>query len=154
MPDYDLVGVCGLYCGACEHFVASLPEGQHLMLDHTKEYLCKGCRSGSANLYKSCVRCIIRDCAEQKQLEHCGQCSSFPCNMLTAFQHDGIAHHVDILTNAVKLNEKGTDIWLKEQKANWSCTCGAVYSWYAHTCSQCGEPLHSYGSDSDFDLEG
>ena len=27
----ELLGVCGLYCGACDHYPAFLPEGRHLL---------------------------------------------------------------------------------------------------------------------------
>jgi hypothetical protein len=145
-----LLGSCGLYCGACFHYRASLPEGQHL-LDAAREqgrdmqgFTCSGCRSNVHYMSPICAQCKIRACADARGLLHCGLCPELPCEMLTAFQFDGRLHHLDILEQFEALLDIGPDPWLVEQEARWKCACGASYSWYEATCNKCGAPLNFF----------
>jgi hypothetical protein len=145
---YKLLGVCGLYCGACNHYRASFPEGEHLLQkllqkDKTmEEPTCQGCRSDK--LRHHCSECKIRECAEGKGINHCGDCTEIPCEMLRNFQLDGRAHHLDVMDNLAELREQGCEKWLKKQELKWKCQCGAGYSWYETECRFCGSPFDFY----------
>jgi len=145
-----LLGVCGLYCGACYHFQASFPENRHLLEDAARKgrdllgFTCSGCRSSSLYIYAGCAECQLRACAERKQIQHCGLCDEYPCQQLIAFQNDGRVHHLDIQANIAELKELGADRWLAEQELRWKCKCGTSYSLYEKTCHNCGENLNSY----------
>ena len=149
--DLSLLGVCGLYCGACNHYHASLPEGAHLLSEEARQgrplegYTCRGCRSGRLYLHAGCSDCGLRVCAETKSLQHCGLCPELPCPALCAFQGDGRIHHREVLGNLAELKAIGADRWLAGQDRRWTCRCGRGYSWYEKTCSGCGSPLRSYG---------
>jgi uncharacterized CHY-type Zn-finger protein len=47
---HKLLGVCGLYCGACVRYLASFSEDEHLLQklqqkeQTVKELICHGCR--------------------------------------------------------------------------------------------------------------
>lgn len=147
---YDLLGACGLYCGACYHYRSSYPESRHL-IDQAYEqgrdttgWTCSGCRSDKLYIHKGCSECAIRDCAESKGLNHCGECSDFPCSRLANFQHDGRPHHVDVVKNAEQMNEMGHEAWLEGQEIRWRCSCGQPYSWYEGKCAVCGSKLNAY----------
>jgi hypothetical protein len=148
-----LLGVCGLYCGACYHYRASFPEGKHLLEEAAHQgrdlagFTCQGCRSDVLYVHPGCAQCEIRACAEDKGLIHCGLCAEFPCERIEAFQSDGRVHHRDVLTQLEALKIKGPDQWLAEQSQRWKCECGASFSWYEEFCSNCGAPLASYGPD-------
>lgn len=148
-----LLGVCGLYCGACYHYRASFTEGRYLLEEAARQgrslegFACKGCRSGALYLHAGCSQCKIRACAEDKGLIHCGLCSEFPCDRIEAFQSDGRIHHQDILTHLEELKVKEPDRWLAEQAQRWKCKCGASLSWYEESCHTCDAPLASYGTD-------
>jgi len=150
---YMLLGVCGLYCGACYHYRASLAEGQHLLEIAAGQgrslegFGCKGCRSGILYSHLGCSQCVIRACAEDRRLVHCGLCSEFPCERISAFQSNGRIHHRDVLIHLEELRTKGPDRWLAEQAQRWRCKCGAEFSWYEVVCNCCGAALLSYGSD-------
>ena len=145
-----LLGACGLYCGACPGYVASLPDGKHLLekvnlkKGEEESHICKGC----LNSPSICSQCKIWTCAEEKAIAHCGLCLEFPCNQINAFQSDGAVHHRDVLDNLEDLKNKGPDKWLEEQKQRWQCKCGNAFSWYEEFCSKCGASLNSYGPDS------
>jgi hypothetical protein len=148
--EYSLIGVCGLYCGACYHYRASFSEGKHLLEEAARQgknvdgYTCDGCRSDKLYMQPGCAQCQIRACARAKGIDHCGLCAEFPCQRLEDFQHDGRAHHIDVLEQLIELTEFGKDEWLLQQEARWICVCGYRFSWYEQTCSQCGATLHAY----------
>jgi hypothetical protein len=148
-----LLAVCGLYCGACYHYLASLPEGKHLLEEAARQgrglegFACKGCRSDELYVHSGCAHCKIRACAEERGILHCGLCDEFPCERIRAFQGDGRVHHRDILIQLEEIRAKGPDRWLAEQAGRWRCACGASFSWYETFCGNCGAPLESYGPD-------
>jgi len=159
MSDFGLLlGVCGLYCGACYHYRASFPESKHLLDDaahHGKDlqgFTCSGCRSNRRYIHPGCTECAIRACAERKSIPHCGLCVEFPCNRIRAFQSDGRIHHLDIIKNLNELKEKGTDQWLAEQRQRWQCQCGLMFSWYERACHNCDAVLNSYGAARNFSI--
>jgi len=53
----DLVGKCGIYCGACRLYILKV---------------CKGC-SGEEH------KCPYIKCVEGKGISSCGECQEFPC---------------------------------------------------------------------------
>ena len=150
--DVTLLGVCGLYCGACYHYRASFPEGAHLVEEAARQgrarqgFACQGCRSDRLYVHPGCAQCQIRACAEEKELFHCGLCVDFPCRRLMDFQSDGRTHHVPVLDQLEALRERGPERWLAERARRWTCTCGARFSWYETVCRQCSAPLDSYAS--------
>lgn len=148
----SLLGVCGLYCGACYHYRASFPESEHLLKDArrqgrvTQGFTCSGCRSEILYIHPGCADCSIRDCAERRDILHCGLCSEFPCDRIRTFQNDGRIHHLDVVSNLETLKLQGADQWLAEQQKRWRCACGTGFSWYEKSCHNCGEELNSYRS--------
>jgi hypothetical protein len=148
-----LLGVCGLYCGACYHYRASFPEGKHLLKETVRQgrklegFTCQGCRSDSHYIHPGCAQCKIRACAEGKGIIHCGLCLDFPCDQLKVFQEDGRIHHRGVLAHLEELKIKEPDQWLAGEALRWKCGCGASFTWYEVSCQHCGAPLASYGTD-------
>jgi hypothetical protein len=142
--DLDLLAYCGLYCGACS-FKLAFDENDRAHVramppryDKAKETeleACPGCRSEPA--VDGDDSCKIRSCARSRGLEHCGSCAEFPCSILSAFANDGVPHHSETLGNLRRLREVGEAAWLAEQRARWTCACGARRSWYLRDCSRC-----------------
>lgn len=152
MKDFNLLGACGLYCGACTHYRATFPEHKHL-LDKAKDqgyiiegYTCQGCRSEILYIHKGCDECTIRACVEKRELLHCGECKEMPCDKLVSFKKDGHIHHLDIYSNLAEIEQIGSENWLVEQKERWKCKCGFPYSWYEKNCMNCSEEVNSYES--------
>lgn len=139
----ELIAYCGLYCGACSFRLAYLENNRNHIekmpscYDHLKndplEY-CPGCR-----LENKCGECKIRDCAIEKNYHHCGECSDFPCDIITKFSNDGKPHHSEVLSNLLLLNEIGEKKWLEHMEKKWLCECGAKLSWYYKSCNCSGE---------------
>ena len=149
----ELIGACGLYCGACDNYRAFKEENAYLQLTdkfNTREKInaneCKGCHS--QKLSEHCNACTIRLCAREKGLFHCGLCSEYPCSILTQFKNEGdtwpgAKHRTLIFTNLRKLSVEGKSAWLHEMHHRWACACGLSFTYYERTCQRCGTALNS-----------
>jgi hypothetical protein len=106
----ELLAYCGLLCNGCPIFLATKEEDTALKarmkseiakmskelygLDQKPEDItdCDGCRSAESKLYPGCLKCQIRICAREKDLENCGNCQEYPCNKLDeVFKYDPAA---------------------------------------------------------------
>jgi hypothetical protein len=147
MEEFRLLGGCGLYCGACSHYRAFMPDSRHLLervtADDPDFEECHGCRSDFLTDY--CSKCSIRQCTSERGIAHCGLCPEYPCSLLKSFQHDGRVHHIVVLDSIENLKTRGPVQWLDEQNQRWECRCGQKFSWYEESCNRCGSPLPSYG---------
>ena len=133
---------CGLYCGNCAVKAKIEPSAQVLLeemkkagfdeivkfIPGGKEFwpflenmatagLCVSCRDGSGN-----PDCAVRKCAEEKSVEMCALCDSYPCDAFNDFFRTYPLLRQD---NSV-LREQGYEAWAKihdERRAK-----GFVYS--------------------------
>lgn len=96
----QMIGVCGLDCGGCdirrvptdpeaaEHVAAWfkkmgwLKEGEGIPDVVRKSPYCKGCR-GNRSVHWSADCWILICCVDEKGLEFCYQCDTFPCERLS-----------------------------------------------------------------------
>jgi len=56
----ELIGKCGIYCGACPLHIRGI---------------CKGCSDIST------TKCSIYKCVDERNLNSCGECPEFPCEL-------------------------------------------------------------------------
>ncbi len=62
---------CGLLCGECSE----------------REIMnCPGCVQMQKPFWGE--SCPVKACCEEKRRQHCGQCDTFPCALLTQFAYD------------------------------------------------------------------
>lgn len=61
---------CGIECSKCEF--------QEIMG-------CKGCMNIKNPFHGECA---VKNCAQNKDLECCGECDEFPCELLKSFAYD------------------------------------------------------------------
>lgn len=61
---------CGILCNTCKW------QGE----------TCRGCLNIEKPFWGD--TCEVKSCCEGKKLSHCGQCSLFPCETITAFSYD------------------------------------------------------------------
>jgi len=61
---------CGILCSQCEYI--------------------EQCGGGCTKINKPFWgdSCPVKDCCETREHDHCGQCSEFPCTLLTQFAYD------------------------------------------------------------------
>ena len=145
--DFELLGFCGVYCGACTTYRAyndndqALVEWEIKMGMPREEIICKGCRSDFVN--KWCSECKFRKCIESRKIENCFQCDIFPCKMLVDFSKTR-PHRTLGLKNLIQLKSTSFEEWLKEQEKRWTCpSCGKKLHWYAEKCPKCGAKFYT-----------
>ncbi|WP_432403137.1 DUF3795 domain-containing protein [Wukongibacter sp. M2B1] len=162
MGEYNYDSYCGLYCGACDVLVAhktgdkskfasfwtestvkEFQEAQGLPYEESDLKLkCHGCKSN--NVFINCRSCKIKTCAKDRAIEHCSDCSDYPCEILIAHKKGEkvLPHLKEKEGNLNTIKKAGVDQWLKEQEKRWHCPeCQTIFSWYSSKCNNCGKDL-------------
>jgi hypothetical protein len=139
---FQLLGICGVYCGACTTYRAYNDGDDELVDWEIKmgmprgEIICKGCRSGFVN--KWCSECKFRKCVKDRGVNNCFDCQLFPCKTLVDFSRTR-PHRQLGLRNLVQVKSGNIEGWLRQQEKRWSCpSCGKKLHWYAENCPKCG----------------
>ncbi|MBQ8741182.1 MAG: DUF3795 domain-containing protein [Clostridia bacterium] len=78
--------VCGIECEQCK---VGQSNG------------CKGCREMSGTIFWG--HCDLYDCAGKNKAEHCGRCSSFPCDKLKEWAS---GENPERIQNLINLNSE------------------------------------------------
>jgi len=138
----ELLGICGVYCGACPTYRAyndkdqALIEWEIRMGMPRSEIFCKGCYSNLVNEW--CSKCGFRKCAKQTQVSYCFECADFPCKKLTDFSKTR-PHRTLGLKNLWQLKQITIKKWLRQQEKRWACSkCEKKLHWYSEKCPNCG----------------
>lgn len=138
---------CGLYCGACSIAMhgktASTDKFAACLGSVPKEDLiCGGCKSDM--VYFGCSICTLRSCAREKNVEHCTDCSDYPCKSYIMWQRmTKLLPHIHEAESGLEaIKHNGVEHWIDSQKKRWSCSsCGTPFSWYTSMCSKCDRHL-------------
>lgn len=147
MGNRNRLGYCGLFCGACELFIATHKKSLDRLPNESEIPLrllqCKGCRSDIVSIY--CRNCSIRKCGIEKDIEVCVECNEFPCSVLKAFENDHCPHHKGLINSQKGIIETGIDGYIKKQQERWRCKdCNRAFSWYETRCRSCGATVSGY----------
>jgi hypothetical protein len=107
---YELLGFCGINCEDCEIRKAANNRDFALRLIdewnktnpgvNESQLVCQGCKGEDSICWGN--DCAIRICANEKGVDHCGQCFKFKCNLILEFEADEHQHH----TSAIRVLEK------------------------------------------------
>jgi len=126
------VGICGIYCGACalgngemaaaaknlRRFVDAYDYLQKIcgelnwpefmkVLHFLADGSCPGCGAGGGNPF-----CKVRNCAKEKNVSLCEECSEFPCQRIYGFQQT----YPFAVTSLQRRKEVGIEEWLKQEQ--------------------------------------
>ena len=92
-----MTAYCGLECDSCLILLATLEQDksqQQAMKEKIAEKCsalygislnpeeitgCDGCRSNTGRIFSGCLRCEIRSCAIERNLESCAYCDDYKC---------------------------------------------------------------------------
>ncbi len=144
-----IAAVCGLYCGACSAYIATKEDPARLtqlagMFGCSEEDVkCHGCRGDIRGSY--CSQCRMVQCAEERGIDFCSQCSEYPCDVIKEFQAQA-PHRNELWEDLARIREVGYEKWLEEVKEKYTCSdCGTVNSAYDLVCRKCGaDPSSEY----------
>lgn len=145
-PDKRHAAVCGLFCPSCTYFIGTkeapekLKERAKLFNRPVEELECYGCRS--EKLFFFCKEnCKMRNCAAEKKIDFCGECSEYPCAELKEFQVQ-LPHRIELWKSQERIKEVGYEKWYEEMIEHYSCPeCGTLNSAYDMACRKCGTTL-------------
>jgi hypothetical protein len=142
MLNKDLISPCGLYCGVCGIYYATVKNDRKLKEKLAAAYhespdkiACHGCLSSMVYWY--CSACPIKSCTIEKGHEGCYQCAEFPCNKVESFPvPEG---KKNILRAVPEWRRLGTEEWVKAEEKFFSCaTCGSILFRGGRKCRECG----------------
>ena len=148
-PDKTLAAVCGLYCEACNLYIATKEDPQRLKMMaeifqvSEEEVKCYGCRAEKRGPY--CQTCKMYPCAMERGIDFCVQCADYPCEDLKRFQSE-MPHRIELWDDLEQIKAEGYEGWLKNVRENYACPkCRTINSAYDLKCRRCGwEPGCSY----------
>ena len=118
----DLTAACGLDCFDCEIYeensTEQMAEFIHQKMGIPKEKIpCKGCRQQDGKHFHLPFKgCATLNCAKEKEVEFCCDCSDFPCSYLAPLA-DGAERfpHNMKLFNLCRIRKVGINCWIKEE---------------------------------------
>jgi hypothetical protein len=137
----NLVGRCGVYCGACEIYRAYKDKGK-LLLEVTKKYNClpadvhcDGCgvlpMNGWARAAGWGRDCEIRKCLHRRGFEYCYDCNEISaCRRWNELAEECQASGIDLRANLLAIRDGHFEEWIEKQSERWSC-------------QKCGKPVHA-----------
>src|SRR4030042_5448746 len=114
------VAVCGIDCFLYELFNDNMTDlmknNLAIMLKTDKEKIvpCKGCMD-----QKGCLihpKCATYDCVQEKKVDFCYECSSFPCEKLqpASDRADKLPHNIKVY-NLCRIKLVGLEMWINEE---------------------------------------
>lgn len=155
VPVFQEDSYCGLYCGACELFIATkenrlseLASERNMSVDDLE---CYGCKSKKTSIY--CGKCEIKNCNLNISTEFCCNCDEFPCIKIKNFSLEPYSHKNEVIENLDYIGNSGKQNWIEKQKEKWSCkVCGTRFSFYSNNCRVCGSKVGQTDLESERNL--
>lgn len=148
MVNKNLVGKCGLYCGACGIYRAYKDDGEFLkrLAESFKclpeKVRCEGCGALTPECWGNDCKIVL--CLRSKGLEYCYQCSQYEtlsCEKFEKIAEGYLEDGEDVRANFERIRKGETEEWLKESEQKFRCpTCGKSLPVYGlrGKCYHCG----------------
>ena len=124
----DLVGRCGLYCGACSIYRAYKDNGEYLVRlakrfkCPTEKVRCEGCQILTPKCWGN--DCKIVQCLRNKNYEFCYECPKYEdhsCKKYEKLAKGYLEDNVDIRANLEKIKSGKVKEWLRESRKRFRC---------------------------------
>jgi len=132
MINKELVGRCGLYCGACvihRAYKDSERLRQILAKDNNcepEEIRCEGCQAVLTKKWKADENwgknCKIITCLETNGLNFCYECDVYPeCEKFHKIADFYLKHGDNLIENLAKIKAGKVVEWLEAENKKWRC---------------------------------
>lgn len=135
-------GICGLYCESCTCYIGTKEDRKRLEIlsqrsgRPVEDFICDGCRTKRASYY--CRDCYMKNCAKQKSISFCFECSEYPCGRIKEFKEQ-MPHRIELFDSLQYLKENGLGEWENKMRRDYTCPgCGSINSAYDIKCGKCG----------------
>ena len=149
MSNMNLVGRCGLYCGACAIYRAER-DNQEWRARIAKNYncttdqvTCNGCNA----LTSECLGngCKIVLCTSAKGINFCFECEEYineTCDKFKDLADDYLNTGVNLRENLMKIKEGKVEEWLQESEKKYTCkVCEKPLAVWTTKCHHCGAEI-------------
>ncbi|MBI4962206.1 MAG: DUF3795 domain-containing protein [Desulfomonile tiedjei] len=120
MDYHHMTAPCGLPCFECYAYFAN--ENEELRKMVAKELnlpleraTCPGCRNANGEPPLVPMSCNVYPCAEEKGLEHCGECSDFPCDHLHPYADNHKRWHNTKVFHLCLIRKMGLEEWAENK---------------------------------------
>lgn len=149
MNSRNLVGKCGLYCGACTIYRAyqDSEEWQQEIASRANcspgQVRCNGCSDLTSECWGN--DCKIVSCTRAKGYDFCFECPEFQnvgCQKFNTLSDRYLQGGVNLRDNLNTIKEGKVNEWLQESADKFSCKlCGKPISVWSNECHHCGYKL-------------
>lgn len=153
MVNKNLIGRCGLYCGACRIYRAYM-DSEKLREKFAKEFecspeeiKCEGCQKldemGWDREKYWGNNCRIVKCLKKKNLNFCYECEEYEtCKKFDKFYKICLKIGIDLRDNLAIIQSGNIDEWLEQEMERWKCPeCSKSISVDLKECHWCGNRL-------------
>ena len=116
---HQLVAPCGIDCGICELYMACHDEKlmNYLISKGIPKAVlpCEGCKPNGGHCPIHPGECATYTCAQEKEVEHCVDCTDFPCPMLhpAADRAEVLPHNLKVF-NLCTIKRDGINEFVKD----------------------------------------
>jgi len=147
VSENNLVGRCGLYCGACSIYRAykNDREYRNRLAERFKcppeKVRCEGCQTLTPECWEN--ECEIVQCTSAKGFSFCYECPQFDGKLCEKFERlaEGyLEDNVDLRANLARIKSGQVEAWLKESRERFKCPhCGKPLPTGSTKCYRCGK---------------
>jgi hypothetical protein len=120
MTNKDIVGRCGIYCGACPIYRGTRGDreakafAKNVWKTPPNRMTCDGCHNLKPESHG--VDCPRRECMDSKGYEYCSECPEYASGKCEKFEHEPLLREGgEPHENLRKVTSGNTDSWLEEQ---------------------------------------
>lgn len=146
MAENNLVGRCGLYCGACSVYRAYKDNGEYLCRLATffkcppEKVRCEGCQVLTSECWGN--GCEIVQCLRTKGFNFCYECAQLDdesCEKYEELAKRYLEDNVDVRANLERIKSGQVAAWLKESQQRFKCPyCKKPLPEDSKKCYHCG----------------
>jgi len=147
MAETQLVGRCGLYCGACTIYRAYKDNGEFqtrvaaFFKCPPEKIRCEGCRALTPECWGN--DCKIVQCTTAKGFSYCYECPQFDdksCEKYDELASRYLEDKIDTRANLARIKSGQLEAWLNESTGRFKCPfCGKALPEGRENCYHCGK---------------
>lgn len=149
MAETQLVGRCGLYCGACTVYRAYKDNGEFqtrvaaFFKCSPEKVKCEGCQALTSECWGN--GCEIVKCTTARGFSYCFECPQFHdvrCDKFEDLAKRYMKDNVDVRANLSRIKTGQVKGWLEDSKKRFKCPiCAKPLPEGSTKCHHCGKTL-------------
>jgi hypothetical protein len=145
----NLVGKCGLYCGACGIYRAQRDSEEWRGRIASKyncgsdQVRCNGCGDLTSECWGNGCKIVL--CTRAKGVDYCHECREYQsdnCEKFRDLSSSYLKAGVDLKNNLTHIKEGRIEEWLQESQKKFTCkSCGKPVAVWNTNCHHCGDEI-------------